>query len=102
MNCRSIVDYRNPPLAVHSRKKSRRHVSGMNAYFLRIASQSGRFGYCTTALLRGVVRNYLPGTGGTAIGRGATTVVSVGVPFSVALAAIRLASARLATRTAAA
>jgi hypothetical protein len=102
MNCRSIVDYRNPPPAVQSREESRRHASGMNDYFLRIASQSGRFGYCTTTLLRGVVRNYLPGTGGTAAGRGATAVVSVGVTLSVALAAIRSASARLATRTAAA
>jgi hypothetical protein len=36
-NCRSIVDYRDPPLAVRSREKSRRQVSGMNARPLRTA-----------------------------------------------------------------
>jgi hypothetical protein len=48
------------------------------------------------------IANYLPGTGGTVVGTGATAVVSVGVFLSVAAAAIRSARARLATRTAAA
>jgi hypothetical protein len=58
---------------------------------------------CTPALGRaGQIANYLPGPGGTLVGTGATAVGSVGVFLSVALAAIRSASARRATRTAAA
>jgi hypothetical protein len=39
----SIVDHRDRPPAVQSREKNRRHVSGMNAHSLRIASQWGMF-----------------------------------------------------------